>query len=198
MWHRFSHEDNVIWIFHIGNLRSLQKKHRLLCQQETVSMLYLLSPICVYVSLFRCLILFKFIMTKDNSTADRQKRRRKREREKFRFLSSAFMLWFLNQIQRVHLFSSKCVRVCWLIELGHFKRTVTHGIITVLSFYLITTDQYFPNELLINHWLSIMSWSLHEKWQPITNYEYDSEWIWMHVCVSEPGVCEWCVFSLGL
>lgn len=71
----------MIWIFHIGNLRSLQKKHRLLCQQETVSMLYLLSPICVYVSLFRCLILFKFIMTKDNSTADRQKRRRKRERE---------------------------------------------------------------------------------------------------------------------
>lgn len=95
LWNRFSHEDNVIWTFHIRTSRivdpdiSLQKKHRLLwkikfiAQTETLSLLYLLSPICVYVFLFHCLILFKLIMTMDNYTADRQKRRRERYSNSF-------------------------------------------------------------------------------------------------------------------
>lgn len=79
-----------------------------------------------------------------------------------------------------------CVFADWL-NWGTLE--VTHCIITVLSFYLITTDHYYINELLINYWISIISWSfMHnyielQLWTMLQMNLSVCVWVQVHVCV---------------
>lgn len=136
--------DHWSWIM------SLQKKFRLLWIISTP--LLRLCIICAFICLYSLVSFWtRPIMTKDNT---------KPEREREREIQIPFLCIHAVVSKSNPACSSVLLLVCVFADwLNWGTLEVTHCIITVLNFYLITTDHYYINELLINYWISIISWS---------------------------------------
>lgn len=181
-----SHEDKVIWVFNNRNLwiivdldLSLQKKVRLLWIISIPLPRLLMCIICAFICLYSLVSFWTGpIMTKDNI---------KPEREREREIQIPFLCIHAVVSKSNPACSSVLLLVCVFADwLNWGTLEVTHCIITVLTFYLITTDHYYINELLINYWISIISWSF------MHNYNELQLWImlqmYLSVCVC---VCVW-------